>query len=93
MLAEAGQSFSVALVHPKREANPDAKRPKLPDKDMDRLVGLCWEQGWWCERAGNKHVKCWPPNDAAMVPIPSTPSGSRTYKNKLSALKRRGLNA
>jgi hypothetical protein len=78
-------------MHPKREANPDAKRPKLQRKDMDELVRLCWEQGWWCQRAGNKHVKCWPPNDADMVPIPSTPSGSRTRQNKLSALKRRGL--
>jgi hypothetical protein len=78
-------------VHPKRVANPDAKRPKLPRKDMDKLVRLCWEQDWWCERARNNYVKCWPPNDAGMVPIPSTPSGSRTYQNKLSALKRRGL--
>lgn len=79
-------------MHPKREANPDAKRPKQPNKDMDKLVRMCWEQGWWCERAGNKHIKCWPPNDLAMVPIPSTPSGSRTYANKLSALRRQGLN-
>jgi hypothetical protein len=58
---------------------------------MDKLVRLCWEQGWWCLRAGNKHIKCWPPNDAAMIPIPSTPSGSRTYINKLAALRRSGL--
>lgn len=82
---------SLPWVHPKREAKPDAKRPKQPNKDMDKLVRMCWKQGWWCERAGNKHVKCWPPGDAAMVPIPSTPSGSRTYTNKLSALKRSGL--
>jgi hypothetical protein len=78
-------------MHQKRVANPTAKRPKLADKEMDRLVLLAWVQGWWCERAGNQHVKCYPPNDKRMVPIPSTPSGSRTAANKLSALKRSGL--
>lgn len=80
-------------MHPKRIANPAVKRPKLPNKDMDRLVMLAWTQGWWCERAGNQHVKCYPPNDRHMVPIPSTPSGSRTGANKLSALRRSGLKA
>lgn len=60
---------------------------------MDELVKKCWDQGWWCERGGNKHVKCYPPDDHAMVPIPSTPSGSRTYRNKLAALRRSGLSA
>jgi hypothetical protein len=58
---------------------------------MDSLVRKCWAQGWWCIRAGNKHAKCYPPNDQRMVPIPATPSGSRTYANKLAALKRAGL--
>lgn len=78
-------------MHPKREANPNAKRPKLTNQDMDALVQLCWEQGWWCERAGNKHIKVWPPSGGRMVPIPATPSGSRTYRNKMSALRRSGL--
>jgi hypothetical protein len=78
-------------MHPKRLEKPDAKCPSLPNKDMKKLVRACWDAGWWCERAGNKHIKCWPPNDKGMVPIPSTPSGSRTYQNKVSALKRHGL--
>ncbi len=80
-------------MHPKRAADPHARRPKLPNKEMDELVARAWAQGWWCERAGNKHIKCYPPNDMRMVPIPSTPSGSRTRANKLSALKRSGLKA
>lgn len=80
-------------MHPKRVANPAAKRPKLSNKEMDRLVMLAWAQGWWCERAGNQHIKCYPPSDLRMVPIPSTPSSSRTAANKLSALKRSGLKA
>jgi hypothetical protein len=60
---------------------------------MDSLIAKCWEQGWWCERAGNNHVKCYSIDGAAMIPIPSTPSGSRTYDNKLAALKRHGLTA
>ena len=80
-------------MHPKRLANPNATRPKVPNKDMDSLVRLCWDQGWWCERAGNQHIKCFPPSDKAMTPIPSTPSGSRSYANKLSALRRSGLKA
>jgi hypothetical protein len=78
-------------MHPKRIANPSEKRPKQPNRDMDKLVRMCWDQGWWCERAGNNHVKCYDPDGDGMVPIPSTPSGSRTYANKLAALRRRGL--
>jgi hypothetical protein len=78
-------------VHPKREANPDAKRPKPRDRDMDRLVKMCWTQGWWCERGGTNHIKCYPPTDEGMVSVPSIPSGSRTYANLRSALRRRGL--
>jgi hypothetical protein len=83
----------VVGMHAKRAANPAAKRTKLSDRDMDQLVALVWAQGWWCERAGNQHMKCYPPNDKRMVPIPSTPSSSRTRANKLSALKRSGLSA
>jgi hypothetical protein len=78
-------------MHHKRVGNPNARHPKLANREMDELVRMCWKQGWWCERTSSSHVKCWPPNGGGMVPIPSTPSGSRTYANKLAALKRRGL--
>lgn len=78
-------------MHPKRISNPKAKRPKTKHAEIDRLIVLAWKQGWWCERAGNNHIKCYPPNDQRMVPLPSTPSGSKTPANKLAALKRSGL--
>lgn len=77
-------------MHPKRAANPDAKRPTVRNRDMDALIVLAWDASWWCERGGKNHVKCFPPNDSRMVPIPSTPSGSRTAANKLAALRRGG---
>jgi hypothetical protein len=80
-------------MHPKRAANPDAKRPRVRNREMDALIALAWEAGWWCERGGRNHVKCFPPNNSRMVPIPSTPSGSRTAANKLAALRRGGLEA
>lgn len=78
-------------LHPKRRANPDAKRPAAKDKECDALVAAAWEAGWWCERAGNEHVKCYPPNDKRMVPIPNTPSDWRTVRNKRAQLRRSGL--
>lgn len=79
-------------MHPKRRKNPKAKRPKVKVKELDELVEAAWEAGWWCERAGNKHVKCYPPSDSRMVPVPSTPSDWRTVRNKRSQLRRSGLN-
>jgi hypothetical protein len=81
----------VNPLHPKRQENPNKKRPKLRNRDMDALVRLAWDAGWWCERGGNNHIKCYPPNDSRMVPVPSTPSGSRTAANVLAALRRGGL--
>jgi hypothetical protein len=78
-------------MHPKRADKPNAKRPRVSDRDMDKLVEACWMHGWWCVEGGKHHVKCYPPNDERMVIIPSTPSGSRTLQNKKAALRRSGL--
>lgn len=78
--ADSRATTYAGVVHAKRTADPNAKRPKVTNKRMDELIQKCWEQGWWCERGGKNHVKCYPPNDQAMVPIPSTPSGSRTCR-------------
>lgn len=85
------QESAVLEPHPKRLEHPDATCPLPKDKDMKELVLACWEQMWWCERAGNKHIKCYPPDGSRMVPIPSTPSSPRTRINKIAALKRGGL--
>lgn len=79
-------------MHPKRVENPAAVRPKLTTKEMDGLVSAAWSQGAWCVRAGNQHVKIYPPNDGQMVTIPSTPSSPRrTYRNKRAALRKVGI--
>jgi hypothetical protein len=79
-------------MHPRRLQNPSAKRPKVSNRDMDALVAAAWKQGWWCERGGNNHVKCYPPDGSRMIPIPSTPSNPRrARKNKTAALQRAGL--
>lgn len=79
-------------LHPKREADTGAKRPKVPDEMMDDLVQLAWDSGAHCVRGGNNHVKVYPVDGTRMIPIPSTPSDSqRTYRNKLRALQRAGI--
>ena len=78
-------------MHPKRKQNPQAKRPRVKEKELDAMVAAAWAAGWWCERGGNKHVKCYPPDDHRMVPVPGTPSDWRTIKNKRAQLRRSGL--
>lgn len=79
-------------LHPEREANPDAKRPKVVHRDMQKLVNLAWDAGAHCVSGGKNHVKVWPVDGSKMIPIPSTPSNaSRTYRNKLRALQRAGI--
>lgn len=80
-----------AAVHPERKGNPKAKRPTLPDREMDSLVKAAWAAGAKCIRAGNKHVKVYPVDGSRMIPIPATPSDHRTYKNKARALQRAGI--
>lgn len=81
-----------ATLHPDRKADPDGKRPKLPNAEMDELVKMAWDAGACCKRAGNNHIKVFPVDGSRMIPIPSTPSDPRrTYKNKLRALQRAGI--
>ncbi len=77
-------------MHPRRRANPSAKRPRHARKDYDALVKAAWEAGWWCERKGTNHIACYPPG-GAYVMMPSTPSGSRTLANVRAKLRRAGL--
>jgi hypothetical protein len=79
-------------LHPKREAIPKAKRPKVSDSMMDDLVQMAWEAGAHCVLGGSNHVKVYPVDGSRMIPIPSTPSDSQhTYRNKLRALQRAGI--
>jgi hypothetical protein len=63
----------------------------MQKREMDKLVHMCWDQGWWCERGKKNYVRVFCPDGQGTTSIPSTPSGPRTYINKLEALKRLGL--
>lgn len=78
-------------LHPKRRKQPRARRPKVPNKDLNKLVKAAWEQGWWCERGKKNHVKCMAPTGGWVVDVPSTPSSQRTVRNKRAQFRRYGL--
>jgi hypothetical protein len=83
---------STVKLHPKREANPPPKRPKVVNKDMAKLVKMAWDGGAHCESSGKNYVKVWPANGEKMIRIPSTPSNpGSAYRNKLKALQRAGI--
>ena len=77
--------------HRKRLDHPGATRPSVRNSDLDLMIGAAWAAGWWCERAGNNHVKCYPPDGGRMIPVPSTPSDWRTISNKRGHFRRAGL--
>ncbi len=76
--------------HPKRIADPLAKRPKHPKKDWDALVKKAWEAHWWCERR-KKYIYCYAPNGEDIVKVPMTPSDWRTIRNKKRDFRDAGL--
>jgi hypothetical protein len=39
-------------LHPKRKENPDARRPKVSNRDLDAIVDAAWRAGWWGVRLG-----------------------------------------
>lgn len=78
-------------MHPKRKKNPNAKRPKLPRKDFDRLVADAWKAGWWCYRSGKNYVICQAPENGWTVRVPSTASSQATLRNLKAKFRRYGL--
>ena len=79
-------------LHRLRKANPNATRPKATRGDVDLLLQAAWAQGAWIVLGGNQHYKVYPPDPAnSMVPIPQTPSGYKTVRNKRAQLKRNGI--
>jgi hypothetical protein len=76
--------------HPRRLANPRAKRPEHPKKEWDALVKLAWKASWWCERR-KKYIYCYSPNGEDIVKVPMTPSDWRTIRNKKRDFKAAGL--
>jgi hypothetical protein len=78
-------------LHQKRIANPDATCPSVRNKPLNELIVAAWDAGWWCIAGGRNHVKCYPPDDGRMIPVPSTPSDHRTCRNKRAQFRRGGL--
>ena len=77
--------------HPKRIADPNARRPRHSKKDYDALVQAAWDAGWWCETRQSNYIGCYPPDGGSFVMIPSTPSSQRTLTRLKARLKRAGL--
>jgi hypothetical protein len=78
------------VVHPRRLANPQARRPEHPKKEWDALVKQAWKAKWWCERR-RKYIYCYSPNEEDIVKIPMTPSDWRTIRNKKRDFRDAGL--
>jgi hypothetical protein len=80
-------------MHPKRLEHPDAKPPKAGAPAIRLLVSKAWDAGWWCERAGSGHIKCYPIDQSKpMVVMSSSPSDHRGIKNIRRYLRQSGLN-
>ena len=77
-------------MHPKRLQFREAKRPKVKDKDHDRLVKKAWEAGWWCERKKSGSVRCCPVTGAC-VTVHGTANGPRSLDNVKSCFRASGL--
>lgn len=78
-------------MHPKRLENPEAKRPKAPRKDYDRLVKAAWDAGWWCERRRSNYIFCYHPNESDYVVVKSTPSKQGTLPRTARLLRKLGV--
>jgi len=50
-------------MHPKRTENPEAKRPKVQDKELDGMIKTAWSKGWWARKCANGHVLCYHPTN------------------------------
>jgi len=55
------------------------------------LIEAAWAAGWWCERGSKNYVKCYPPDGAPMVLVPSTPSKIHTLNLTAAKFRKRGL--
>lgn len=85
------------LAHPRRIADPHAKRPdphakrpEHPKKEWDALIKKAWAANWWCERR-KKYIYCYSPNGEDIVKVPMTPSDWRTIRNKKRDFRSAGL--
>jgi hypothetical protein len=79
-------------MHPKRMANPEAKRPKVQDKRLDAMIKTAWAHGWWARACANGHVMCYHPTDMGeMVLVNNTAGDPHVVPTLRRAFARVGL--
>lgn len=78
-------------MHPNRTKRPDARRPKVRDREHDALVKAAWEAGWWCEQRKGGSVLCLAPDGVGKVTVHGTANDPRSFKNVRSDFRRAGL--
>lgn len=78
-------------MHPKRKANPQAKRPTVSARAIEILIEKAWAQGWWATKGRKNHVKLYSPDGRFIVTMPSSPSDHRGIRNARQLLRKYGL--
>lgn len=78
-------------MHKRRAKEPDAKRPRVRNREHDALVKAAWDAGWWCEQRKSGSVLCLAPDDVGKVMVHGTASGPRSLKNVRADFRRAGL--
>ena len=64
-------------MHPKRKANPQAKCPKVKDKQLDAMIKAAWSDGWWAVKLAEGHVMCYHPTDFKEKVLVNNTAGNR----------------
>lgn len=79
-------------MHPKRLANPQAKRPKVKHKQLDEMVKTAWSRGWWAIKRPSGHVMCYHPSDMnEKVLVNNTAGDPHVVANIRAEFRRAGL--
>ncbi len=87
------QPQEAVELHPDRERNPEAKRPKVKNRELDAMIQAAWTAGWMCSKTRSGHVMCYP-SERTIKPVlvAGTPSDHRTIPNTRAEFRRSGLN-
>jgi hypothetical protein len=79
-------------MHSKRLENPKAKRPKVKDRQLDKMVKTAWSAGWWAVKRPTGHVMCYHPTDLKEKVLVNNTAGDRhVVPNVRSSFRKAGL--
>ena len=90
-IRRAEKPTTERLLHPLRIENPQATRPTLQDKDMDRLVALAWEQGAWVAKTGRDGAMIFSPYEGGGIVVIRAAVGRRVNTNRATMNAKRDL--